>query len=172
MTEVTKELEAMIRLAAAERGLSPALVAAICAQESSLDPDAMRHEANYRWLWKVGENAARLKITFRTEEQLQSFSYGIMQIMGSTARSCGFSEPLQKLSEPRKSLFYGCKYLFSLFERFDRDEPKTAAKWSDVAVAAYNAGSPRRIGPKRFVNENYVRSVEKFYQEFRGKGWE
>ena len=103
--------------------LSPAVVAAICAKESAFDADAMRFEANYRWLWKVGENAARLKITFRTEEQLQCFSYGLMQLMGANSRACNFLEPLPHLLEPVKNLRYGCQHLRSLYDRFAKQSP-------------------------------------------------
>ena len=149
-------------------GIQPALLAAICKQESDFNADATRLEDGYRWLWRVGENASRLKITFRTEEKLQSFSYGLCQIMGATARSCGFTEPMHRLLEPKTNLEYGCRYLVSLFERFGKIGKNVPPGWSDAVVAAYNAGSPRRVNNLKFVNENYVRSVEAFYKELTG----
>lgn len=169
MIEVSGYHEKLIKEAAAEHGLSAAVVAAICARESAFDADAMRFEPNYRWLWKVGENAARLKITFRTEEQLQCFSYGLAQVMGANARSCGFEEPLPRLLEPAKNLRYGCQHLRSLYDRFAKAQKPD--EWSEAVVSAYNAGSPRRAGPKRWINELYVRAVEKNYKDLVAAGW-
>jgi len=169
MIEISEFHTQIIKEAAAAHGLSPAMLAAVCAKESAFDADAMRYEATYRWLWKVGENAARLKITFRTEEQLQCFSYGLMQVMGANARSSGFLEPLPRLLEPRKNLFYGCRHLQSLYRRFARSKPSD--QWDESVVAAYNAGSPRRAGPQRWINELYVRDVEKFHKAYRAAGW-
>ena len=169
MIEVSDYHRGLILEACQNYGLSPAMVAAICAKESAFDADAMRFEANYRWLWKVSEAAARLRISFRTEEQLQCFSYGLTQVMGANARSCGFEEPLPRLLEPKKNLRYGCQHLRSLYERFAKGTPPD--EWSEAVVAAYNLGSPRRAGPKRWINELYVRGVEKFYNDFRAAGW-
>jgi soluble lytic murein transglycosylase-like protein len=169
MIEISVYHEKIIKESAAAFGLSAAMVAAICMKESAFDADAMRFEANYRWLWRVGENAAKLKITFRTEEQLQCFSYGLMQVMGANARSCAFEGPLPHLLDPTKNLRYGCQHLRSLYDRFAKTKPTN--QWDEAIVAAYNLGSPRRAGPKRWINELYVRGVEKFYQELCAKGW-
>jgi len=166
MTKISDFHKRLILEQAGKFGVEPALIAAICQRESDFNADAMRLEDGYRWLWRVGENAGRLKITFRTEEKLQSFSYGLMQLMGATARSCGFLEPLPVLLDPQKNLEFGCRYLMSLFDRFGKLGKNVEAGWCDAVVAAYNAGSPRRVNNLKFVNEGYVRAVEGFYKEF------
>lgn len=169
MIEAVKPYAELIKTNAASFGLSPAVIAAICAKESSFDPKAMRYEPNYKWLWRVSEFAGSLKITFRTEEQLQCFSYGLMQVMGANARSYGFSEYLPALLDIEKNLYFGCRHLRNLYDRFAKATPTDG--WSDAIISAYNAGSPRRAGPKRWINEIYVRGVETFYNDFRSAGW-
>lgn len=169
MNSVSDFHKGLIFAQAGKFDLHPALLAAICKQESDFNADAMRLEDGYRWLWRVGENASRLKITFRTEEKLQSFSYGLCQLMGATARSCGFLDPLPDLLNPETNLEYGCRYIVSLFDRFGGLGKNVQAGWCDAVVAAYNAGSPRRVNNLKFVNEHYVRSVEGFYKEFEAE---
>ena len=140
------ELTTLIKAAASRRSLPWELVYAICQVESSLNPSAVRHEPRYRWL--VGDNETMSPI----ERQDQMTSWGLMQVMGAVARELGHTGPLSDLLDPPTGLFYGCLHLRRFRAKYDI--------WPDV-IAAYNAGSPRRvagqIGP--YVNQSYVDKV-------------
>jgi len=140
------ELTTLIKSAASRRSLPWELVYAICQVESSLNPSAIRHEPRYRWL--VGDNETMSP----TERQDQMTSWGLMQVMGAVARELGHTGPLSDLLDPPTGLFYGCLHLRRFRAKYDI--------WPDV-IAAYNAGSPRRvagqIGP--YVNQSYVDKV-------------
>ena len=137
------ELTTLIKSAASRRSLPWELVYAICQVESSLNPSAIRHEPHYRWL--VGDNETMSP----TERQDQMTSWGLMQVMGDVARELGHTGTLSELLDPHTGLFYGCLHLRRFRAKYDI--------WPGV-IAAYNAGSPRRvagqIGP--YVNQSYV----------------
>ena len=140
------ELTQLIKSAAAKRTLPWELVYAICQVESSLNPTATRYEPHFRWL--VGDNEAMSP----SERHDQMTSWGLMQVMGSVAREQGHTGPLTDLLHPPTGLFYGCLHLRRFRAKYDL--------WPDV-IAAYNAGSPRRVagqvGP--YVNQLYVDKV-------------
>ena len=140
------ELTTLIKSSASRRSLPWELVYAICQVESSLNPSAIRHEPRYRWL--VGDNETMSP----AERQDQMTSWGLMQVMGAVARELGHTGPLSDLLDPPTGLFYGCLHLRRFRAKYDI--------WPDV-IAAYNAGSPRRvagqIGP--YVNQSYVDKV-------------
>lgn len=82
-------------------------------------------------LWHPDVYSKKLFISRPTEEANQKNSWGLMQVMGATARWQGFESDLPMLLLPQIGLFYGTKYLRYLFDRLG-DE--------DHVVAAYNAG--------------------------------
>ncbi|MBK5943332.1 lytic transglycosylase domain-containing protein [Halorhodospira halophila] len=139
-------------------GIPVRLLRAIIEVESAGNPYAMRMEANYRWLWDVRHNAPHRGGPFYappgasrpTESYGQRTSWGLMQIMGATAREIGFKGTfLSELCDPETNLQYGCEYLMRLYRRFGNQHG-----WTGVA-AAYNAGSPR-MTDGRYVNQEYV----------------
>jgi hypothetical protein len=144
-----------IRAGAGVQQVPDSLVQAICQQESSMNPWALRYEPTYRWLY-----GDQLKMT-PTERHAQMCSWGLMQVMGALARELGFQEDMPKLCVPTVNIDYGCKQLRRLYDKY--------FNWVDV-IAAYNAGSPRRIG-SLYVNQSYVDRVTGFWQAAeRAKG--
>jgi soluble lytic murein transglycosylase-like protein len=140
----------LIQAKAEAFGLDPMLVAAIVWQESRGSVYAVRYEPNYRWLFTPEKFADRQGITVETEKNLQKHSFGLMQIMGATARWLGYDGALAALYKPENNLYWGGKYLKLLFEKH-----KDTAK----VVSAYNAGSPKILESGKFANQNYVDSV-------------
>ncbi len=140
-------------------GLPVRLVKAIILTESSDNTWAVRYEPHWRWFFSPKQWARRLKITDKTERSLQANSWGLMQIMGATARELGFTRPLVRLCEPMLGVEYGCRYLKKQLDRYSGDVYK--------AVAAYNAGSARRsvLHPSKFKNQVYVDKVMKHFTE-------
>lgn len=136
--------------------LDPALVLAIIMQESRGHPFASRYEPDfYSWLSAriTGPDLAPfVKMQSKnTEMTLRSTSFGLMQIMGQTARECGFTGPfLTELTDIDVNLYFGVVYLERLANRYE--------DINDV-IAAYNAGSAKKNDYGNYRNQGYVTEV-------------
>ncbi len=138
-------LIALARAAAAAHSLDPALVCAVCEQESAWNPWAIRYEPGFlaRYvapLFTAGKISA-------TEAYSRSFSWGLMQVMGQVARehgfgpcSPGFPNPgvsaaasLAELCDPASGLDVGCRVLAHKF----------AAAGAKLAAENPGTGSPQ-----------------------------
>lgn len=131
------------------------LVFAIVQVESAGNPFAMRYEPAFFSRYVVGKGHLVYPPCSRaTEEQLRAMSFGLMQIMGQTAREMGFEGPfLTELLDPTINLDWGCRKLAQQIKRYKGDV--------ESAVAAYNAGSARRDVNGQWVNRSYVEKVRK-----------
>ena len=139
-----------IKVSAKRYDVDPALVAALVWQESRGRRFATRYEEFYRWTNDVARHAKRHMITYSSEEYLQKQSYGLMQMMGGTARYIGFTDPLPTLFDTDTNLDWGVKYFKTLVDRY-RSTPD--------AISAYNQGSPRKDASGEYRNQKYVLSV-------------
>lgn len=99
------ELVVIARLAADAVGLDPALVCAVCEQESSWDPNATRHEPAFKTRYVDPLGLSEPEATYR------STSYGLMQVMGQVAREFGFIADIPTLCDPRTGVTVGCMVL-------------------------------------------------------------
>jgi soluble lytic murein transglycosylase-like protein len=132
MPTPTTILLTQARAAANAHNLDPALVCAVCEQESSWNPWSIRYEPGFlaRYvapLFTSGKISA-------TEAYARSFSWGLMQVMGQVARENNFGGPsLAELCDSAVGLEIGCRVLAS----------KLALAKRDVAAALqlYNGGS-------------------------------
>lgn len=70
-------------------------------------------------------------------------SFGLMQILSSTARGIGFKGVGSELYLPAVGVFWGMLYLATQLKRYKGDVTK--------AVAAYNAGSARPDGKGGYI---------------------
>lgn len=134
--------------AAAAHGLDPALVKAVCHHESgNWQPWAIRYEPGFysRYIEKMAGLSA-------TEKTARAFSYGLMQIMGQTARELGFDgEYLAELLDPVINIEYGCRKLAKCLERTYGDVP--------AALLQYNGGG----------NPSYPNLVLQHYERSEGQ---
>lgn len=140
---------------AADFGLPPGLVRAFCQAESSWRPEATRYEPGFQRRY--------LSFNQLSEEENKSraTSWGLMQIMGQTARELGFTGKYEDLLDPETGIFWGCVYI-----------KKRALKYRDTlgwrgVIAAYNAGTPR-VEDGRFLNQTYVNRVIAYWNEYDG----
>jgi len=140
-----------------EYGLDKNWVAAIAMKESKGVEFSSRYEPSYTDLWFYRQNAERLEISQATERTHQKTSWGIMQVMGSTARELQFKGMLPALGGNALSLKYGCKYLKMQLVRYGTYR---------LAVAAYNRGSIIKTKGGLLVNEKYIDDVSRNYREF------
>lgn len=100
------ELTDIARAIATNHGLDPALICAVCEQESGWQPWAIRFEPAFYTRYVEPQNLAP------TEAYARSFSWGLMQIMGQVAREQGFDGRfLAELCDPSTGVEYGCRKL-------------------------------------------------------------
>src|SRR6184192_2068631 len=129
------ELIEMAKDAARVVLLDPALVCAVCEQESSWNPWAMRFEPGFLAHYVKPS----LPEAPTTGEMARATSWGLMQVLGQVALEIGFS-PREQLSgpfysqlcDPTTGLEFGCKKLRKCFDVRGGDEYK--------ALLMYNGG--------------------------------
>lgn len=146
------DIDNLIESYALKYDLDKDLIKAIVMVESSGKTFAVRFEPGYRWLYYPRELASKNNVTHETMVTIQSMSWGLMQIMGATAYEQGFPQDqlVSQLVLPHLGIDYGCKFLKSLFRRYNLE--------SDV-IAAYNAGSPKKLDSGMYNNQRYVDKV-------------
>ena len=174
------ELELLAREAATKYGLDPALVCALCEVECGWNPRAVRYEPDYKWLWGIKEPLTTINglniVSFdlkngpvlidiipstpETELALQKTSWGLMQIMGATARERGFTGWLTELCDPAVNLEWGCWHLRWMIDHNNAyGLPDYRITPEDLA-AAWNWGS-RMVVDGKYANEDYVKRAVK-----------
>lgn len=129
-----------------EWGLCPnAVMFGWIEQESSWDPEAIREEPAFYRRYIEEDHAGR------REAWSLAMSWGILQVMGSTAREMGFEgRYLSALCQPALGLYFGVKYLRHQMERGDGTHSQ--------GLAAYNGGlGGNRTAPYR--RQEYVDDV-------------
>lgn len=147
---ISPEIIRTLRRASVSASIPTPLAIAICQVESAGDQYAVRFEPQWKYFYRVEHFAQLCRITRDTEYALQAMSFGLMQVMGSVAREMGHTGNLIQLCEPAIGAKYGCMKLADLIRKYN--------SISD-AVAAYNAGSPRRTQDGKYVNQQYVDKV-------------
>ena len=134
---MTKEdLQKIAVAAALNAGIDPALVCAVCATESSWNPDATRYEpAFYK---RYIESMTGLSMTEKTD---RATSFGLMQIMGQVAREQGFDEPDLRagLLNPLNAVTQGCRKLKKCLS-LETHEHGTYAEDVNAGLLRYNGG--------------------------------
>lgn len=129
------------------------LAQAIVQIESNGNPWAVRYEPAFftRYVQSQGHRVYP-GCSRDTEERLRACSFGLMQIMGQTAREAGFAAIfLTTLCDPKEGLYWGCQHLKKQVDRYNGDY--------EAAVAAYNAGSARRASNGEWRNQGYVDKI-------------
>jgi hypothetical protein len=137
-------LKTTIKRFAQRSDLNPRLVLAVCVVESSLDTWATRFEPGWRWFLNPKQWARTHRRSEATERVHQATSWGLMQVMGTVAMEMGYQGPLPALCLPERGLYYGCKKLKSLVEKYG-DLQK--------ALSAYNTGRPDTKAGKLYAGK-------------------
>lgn len=138
------QLERIARSVAASRGLDPALVCALCHHESeNWQQFAVRYEHGY-----YERYVSTMTGLTPTEMQMRATSFGLMQVMGQTAREFGFTgQFLTELFEPETCVRFGCAKLKRELEKSGGDVRK--------ALLGYNGGGDASYPDK--VLQHYAR---------------
>lgn len=131
------------------------LITAIVSVESDFNPAAIRYEPDFFVRYIAGRSfKAVFPCSKETEAHARAMSWGLMQVMGQTARERGFSGTfLSELCVPAVGLYCGCQHLTYLRSRYED------SYGIEGVVAAYNAGSPRKNHTGQFINQAYVEKV-------------
>src|SRR5712671_5546505 len=103
-----QSLEQIARAVAVKYGLDTALVCAVCDHESAgWQPYAVRYEPGF-----YDRYISTMHGLTQTEKTMRATSFGLMQVMGQTAREYGFSGHfLTELLDPETAILYGCRKL-------------------------------------------------------------
>lgn len=129
--------DAIIESASKQYKIEPKLIRAIISVESNWNQNAVRHEP-----------------------QINDTSWGLMQVLLSTARRVSGNSNLTsgQLVQPTVNILIGTKYLRELTDRYQ-------GRLTDV-IAAYNAGSAFRAksDPTKYTNQGYVDKVLSAYK--------
>ena len=146
-----------IESAAKQFAVPAPLIAAVIQEESRFEMFATRQEPRYLRNPRVRRSAISFSRRMHglpsaeTELADRSRSFGLMQVMGETAREQGFTARyLAELYLPANAIAHGAKLLSSLLRRYRGD--------TLAAISAYNQGSARRRSGV-FVNARYVYRV-------------
>lgn len=151
---------------AARVGVESALIAAVIYRESDGIAGKTRFEPNYPWLLTPEIFAKGLGVDTKTETAMQRLSWGLMQIMGATAREVGFRGYFPELcARPALGVHYGAQFL--------KRKLAQSGGALEPALSAYNAGAPRcnmecTIAGNSFNNQAYVDKVMGWYRELCG----
>jgi len=125
------QLMAMAARAAEAEGLDAAVVCAVVEQESGWNTWAIRYEPLF-FAKYVAPLYTNNKVG-ATEAYARGFSWGLMQVMGQTAREMGLNSlHLSMLCDPAVGLSTGCKIL--------RKKLETAGGNLHKALLAWNGG--------------------------------
>lgn len=130
------QLILLARQTASDHNLAPELVCAICEQESSWEPFAIRYESAFMSKY-VAPLFTNNKID-ATEAYARAISWGLMQVMGQVARELGFhGRYLAELSDPAVGLSIGCALLQRKLAAADGNVASALLLWNGGANPNY-----------------------------------
>lgn len=112
------------------------VIKAIIRVESNWDPNAKRYESH-----------------------LNDSSLGLMQLLTKTAKYVANNTALtaEQILQPTLNILLGTKYLKEQLNKYDN---------LNDAIAAYNAGSPRKTSTGAYVNQGYVDKVNQWIKVY------
>ena len=142
------KLLALARRAADAEGLDSVLVCAVIEQESAWNTWAMRYEPLF-FAKYVAPLYTNNKVG-ATEAYARGFSWGLMQVMGQTARENGVTSLyLSALCDPAIGLAVGCKILRKKLDAVGGDLHKALLSWNRGANPDYADEVLARVGKYR-----------------------
>ena len=144
--------------------LEKTLIKAMAIVESALDVRAYRYEPMFWERYLKNNDAWKDK-----DPKIVSASYGLMQLMFTTAWQLGFRGQAEDLYNPVINVELGSKLMRQLIAVINSSS--NISLWPfDIALARYNGGSrgnPQADGSLR--NQSYVDKVKAAYWDLRGK---
>jgi hypothetical protein len=149
MTQTQSDLVNLAVNKAQQHELPPELVCAVCEEESGKrgkppgeredwNPQATRYEPGFFARYEANQFLPM------DEKQGRARSYGLMQIMGETAREIGFRGDFNQLYTPESGLEFGCIWLLNrmhlALKRASPNIPDSDTLWR-ATLLLWNGGS-------------------------------
>lgn len=165
-----KELEKLFCLYGKKYGIKKILLKAVATAESAMNQTAYRFEKGF-WDKYLKDNPE-----WRDKDQsIVSASYGLFQLMYTTAWGLGFRGTQEDLWNPVFNIELGAKLLRQLIDKVRTKQAWTGNRlWDiEIALACYNGGTtgnPSSDGKLR--NQKYVDRVLETYTGLRRKDGE
>lgn len=170
-TPTYEQLRIMVADEAQRYGLDERLMVAIITVESGWKPWASHFESNYKRVRNLANYAAASGVSIDTERQHQRTAFGLMQIVGGTARALRdprigrngevvympFVGPLTRLYDPKVNLHWGAIHLRQLVDRYPNSQTAQIAAWNAGGAYRTRDRTGARRGP--YVNQRYVDMV-------------
>ena len=163
------EFDEIIRRKALEHRLTYTLIKGMIAKESSFNPHAIKPEPGFFKAYLKNLKTQVLRSKSKHDDRwikypnIFSCSYGLMQVLYSTALQFGFTGQYPSdLADPETGIEFGCKYLVSRF-KYARGKFNSPEDIKAAAIAGYNGGSGAvktkiRTGGV-YPNQAYVNAV-------------
>lgn len=136
------QLIALAKSLATVAGVDPALCCAVCEQESfpQWNPWSIRYEPDFYVRY-----TAKLNVP-DTEKTARAISWGLMQLMGETAREEGYTDFLPKLCDPETGITRGLIHLKKMLVRANGDVHQALQFWNGGSNVNYADQVIARIG--------------------------
>jgi len=133
----------LVTTSATSYQLPPGLILAMVLVESGGDPKSRRFEPTFFAKYIFGKPLSYIpgNSDLYVEEVHRAISWGLLQVMGETARCCGFRGLFPELLDPAVGLEWGCRYVRRLADHYLAD-----GGWPTV-MRAYNGGPGNRRNP-------------------------
>ena len=160
-TMTDKDLDKLFCMNAKKFKFSKLLLKSIAIVESSLDEHAYRYEKNF-WDTYLKDNEE-----WKDKDPSKvSASWGLMQLMYTTAWELGFRGEPEELENPVYNIELGAKYLKSCLDnalsRIDWVKHDKHFSPLDAALAKYNGGRGKRPSENGvFSNQKYIDKVRR-----------
>jgi len=150
------KIKETVRIMCNSFGIDQRFMFALIETESNWNQWAVKYEPGYRWYMEEPDTG-RFKNSPETNKEMQSFSYGLCQVMGNHFYEQGFTGFCTQLVDPKLNTVIAIKIL----ER----HIKKGVKLPMELYAAYNAGSVRVSSSGDFVNQANVDRFMKIYNK-------
>jgi hypothetical protein len=147
-------------------GIDKGILKAIAMVESSMQQFAFRYEPDF-WANYGPRMIAKFPQLEGMDPKEVSTSYGLMQIMYTTALGLGFDGPGEELYNPVLNIELGARLMNQLWNSL-KPEPNFKGWPIEICLARYNGGSYLNPGPDGSLrNYAYTRKVLKAYWQIR-----
>lgn len=167
-----KQLNAIVCVESARQRLPVLMVKSVCFCESNYAERAYRYEPAF-WTKYLRDNPEWKD----KDPSVVSASYGLMQIMWTTAWSMGFRGTQEDLWNPQKNVELGTRLLRMLIDKVFETVDLKQCPWlapGDIALARYNGGSWKNpdLTPAEaeLRNAKYVARVRAKWDELKKAG--
>ncbi len=159
--DIWKKFKEPILKASKKHGVPVPVIIATISTESSGEPESYRHEPGFYRRYIKGKTQWK-KNPYYKESKRISASYGLMQIMYTTAYSVGFRGEPEDLYDPERNIDAGAAYIASSFQRKQHgwDPPKIAC--------AYNAGSVRATNKNSWGMFHHPGHLDRWIPSYNG----